>query len=189
LTSPVRGVCLAVSSLIRSQPIIAFGMCSELAYATCEVQPKICTPAKVACRNFYDSIMAWLQSLRLFPCLPSSSCTMVRAINYVDAHFQIFLAVCHLHTRCFRPCSRRPVLPLILHRFLQSAPAPTLVACRRASLGYRRFRRHSQVWAEGYSCSFGRWGSRVHMARQATTIFAVPMFYIRNSIICILRPC
>ena len=69
-----------------------------------------------------------------------------------------------------------------------TAPAPTLVSCRRASLVYQRFRRHSQVWAEGYSCSFGRWGSRVHMARQATTIFAMPMFYIRNSIICINWP-
>ena len=32
LTSPVRGVCLVVGSLIRSQPIIAFGMCSELTH-------------------------------------------------------------------------------------------------------------------------------------------------------------
>ena len=62
LTSLVRGVCLVVGSLIRSQPIIAFGMCSELTHATCEVQPKICTPAKVACRSFYDGIMAWLQA-------------------------------------------------------------------------------------------------------------------------------
>ena len=60
LTSPVRSVCLVVGSLIRSQPIIAFGMCSELTHGTCEVQPEICPPAKVACRSFYDSILVWL---------------------------------------------------------------------------------------------------------------------------------
>ena len=61
LTSPVRGVCLVVGSLIRSQPIIAFGMCSELTHGTGEVQAEICPPAKVACRSFYDNIMVWLQ--------------------------------------------------------------------------------------------------------------------------------
>jgi hypothetical protein len=54
LTSPVRSVCLVVGSLIRSQPIIAFGMCRELTHASCEVQPRICTPAKVACRSFSE---------------------------------------------------------------------------------------------------------------------------------------
>ena len=58
LTSPVRGVCLVVGILLRSQPIIAFGMCSELTHATCEVQPKVCTPAKVAGRSFHNGIMA-----------------------------------------------------------------------------------------------------------------------------------
>jgi len=58
LTSPVRGVCLVVGSLIRSQPIIAFDMCSELAHATCETRPKVCTPAKVAGRSCHgDTIV------------------------------------------------------------------------------------------------------------------------------------
>jgi hypothetical protein len=67
-------------------------------------------------------------------------------------------------------------------------PTSTWVSCGNR-LGTRCRHVRGQNWGKGYSCSFGRPGSRVHMARQATTILAMPMFYIRNSIICILRPC
>ena len=170
LTSPVRSVCLVVGSLIRSQSIIAFSMSNELTHATCEVQPTICTPAKVACCSFYNSILVWLQG-------EASGEGLSRPLSRDDGMLHRLLAF---------PCSRLwdlyPCWPM-------SAPAPTLVACREATLGFQCVRHHSQVRAEGYSCSFGCSGSRVHMARQATTIFAMPMFDIRNSIICILGPC
>ena len=92
-----------------------------------------------------------------------------------------------LHSLFAFPFSRRrhpcPYWPM-------SAPGPasTWVSCGNL-LGTRCRHGRGQNWVKGYSCSFGRPGSRVHMARQATTFFAMPMFYIRNSIICILGPC
>ena len=106
LTSPVRSVCLVVGSLIRSQSIIAFSMSNELTHATCEVQPTICTPAKVACCSFYNSILVWLQG-------EASGEGLSRPLSRDDGMLHRLLAF---------PCSRlRHLCPY----WPMSAPAPT----------------------------------------------------------------
>jgi len=73
LTSPVRRVCLIVGSFIRSQPVIAFDVCSELTHATCETRPKVCTSTKRAVHRANEV------------CLPP----MLRARNLTPALFSL----------------------------------------------------------------------------------------------------